>query len=517
LPGIPGRPGRTRRNGVALLLVLVTVVLAVTLAIAFLTGQGTSIGIARNVSNQASARFVAESGLAFVVAYIEQNDTWRTDLSHGTWVTDSPFASGTFTIVGEDGEDTDGDGVISNPAEGDGDLADDASDRVTLTVTGKVSGTTHIVRAVIRPTAALGDLLLVVAPGDLPDDTERQQFAAGEGWTVATIKQNATQAQFNDAVAAADVAYISSTVSAGTFGTKLANALIGVVSEQPDLTDEFEFSSTADSYTDDQIDIVDNSHEITSSFSTGLLTVATSAQPLATATGTLASGTTTLAERPLSSDATLLTLDALSRFGEETVQGTQVSQNADKVVAARMVLSEDGTVTRITAYIKGAPPKRARFAIYADSGGEPGALIVQGALFNPSNVWGWKSTAVPSTPLTAGPYWLAVHFEEIVQAWVYGGTGATRRKDSAFSGGPPDPWAASDETYSGSMSIYASYTTGDGGAPGRRVFMPWGDTGFDFSELTSDGLDLLAAALEWAGQPDGSGGAAASYSVRWIE
>ena len=516
MPGILGRPNRARRKGVALLLVLVTVLLAATLATSFLTGQGTSIGIARNVSSQASARFVAESGLAFAVAYVEQNDTWRTGLSHGTWVTDSTFASGTFTIVGEDGEDTDGDGVISNPAEGDGDLADDSSDPVTLTLTGRVGGTTHIVRAVIRPVAALGDLLLVVEPGDLPDDTERQQFAAGKGWTVATIKQNATQAQFDDAVAVADVAYVSSTVSAATLGTKLANALIGVVTEQPDLTDEFGFSSTADSYTDDQIDIVDNTHEITSSFLTGLLTVATSNQPLATATGTVASGATTLAERPVSSNAALLTLEALSRFGDETVQSTQVSQNKDKVVAARMVLSEDGNVTSITAYIKGAAPKQARFAIYADSGGEPGALIVQSATFNPSNVWGWKSTTVPSTPLTAGTYWLAVHFEQIAQAWVYGGTGAIRRKASAFSGGPPDPWDASDDTYAGSMSIYASYTTGGGGgAPGRRVFMPWGSAGFDFSELTSEGLDLLAAALEWAGPP--GGGAAWSYSVRWVE
>ena len=499
----------------ALLLVLIAVAISATLALSFLSAQSTSVGIARNLQNHARARHVAESGLGLAVAYVRADDDWRTEQSDGTWVTDEAFGDGTFTIVGEDGTDLDGDGVV----DGDGDLADDPTESATLTVTGRVGGATHAVRAVIRPAAVLGDLLLVVPPGAPADDTEREQFAAGKGWTVATIQQNATQSAFDDAVTAADVAYVSSTVSAATLGTKLANALIGVVTEQPDLTDEFGFSSTADTYTDDQIDIINDAHEITSSFSTGLLTVSASDQPLATATGTIASGAATLAERPASSEATLLTLEGLSRFGDDTIQGTQVSQNKNKIVAARMVLSEDGTVTRITAYIKGALPKQVRFAIYADSGGEPGGLLVQSAPFNPSNVWGWKSTSVPSTPLTAGTYWLAVHFEQIAHAWVYGGAGAIRRKDSAFGSGPPDPWGVSDDTYAGSMSIYAGYAPGGGGgAPGRRVFMPWGNAGFDFSTLTSDGLALLAKALEWAGQSDGGGsGTSTGAIVLWNE
>ena len=70
------------------------------------------------------------------------------------------------------------------------------------------------------------------------------------------------------------------------------------------------------------------------------------------------------------------------------------------------------------------------------------------------------------------------------------------------------------------MSIYASYAPGlggGGGAPERRVFMPWGGGGLDFAVLTSDGLELLAKALEWAGQPGGGGGAAYSYTVAWNE
>ena len=507
-----------RRRGAALLLALLAVAIAATLAMSFLSSQSTTIGISRNIQDQSKARHVAESGLELAIAHIRSNDTWRTDHSNGTWVTGESFGPGTFTIVGQDGADADGDEVISVPAEGDGDLTDDNSDLLTLIVTGQVNGTTHVVRAVIEPVPALGDLLLVVPPSGLADDDERQQFAVSRGWTVTTINDNAVQSAIDTAAGAADVAYVSSTVSAATLGTKLANALIGVVTEQPDLADEFGFSTTTATYTDDQIDVTDNSHEITSSFSAGLLTVTSSDQPLETATGTIATGVSTLAERPASSDGALLTLEALSRFGDETIQGTQVDQNRNKIVAAQMNLPEDGTVTLITAYMKGAPPKDARFAIYADSGGEPGALIVQSDPFDPPGGWGWKIVDVAPTPLTAGTYWLGAHFSGVSQVWVYGGAGAIRQKNSAFGGGPPDPWGASDDTYVGSMSIYASYAPGlggSGGAPGRRVFMPWGGSGFDFTTLTADGLELLAKALEWAGQPDGGGGSAYSYDVRW--
>jgi hypothetical protein len=501
-----------------LLLALFAVTIAAILAMSFLGSQSTAVGIARNTQDHAKARYAAESGLALAVAHLRSNATWRDDHPNGAWVTDEPFGAGTFTIVGQDGVDADGDGVIGVPAEGDGDLADDPSELATLTVTGRVNGTTHVVSAEIEPVPALGALLLVTSTADLPDDTEREQFATGKGWAVTTIKENATQAAFDTAVAAADIAYVSSTVSAAALGDQLANVSIGVVTEQPELTDEFGFSTTSATYTDDQINITDNTHEITSSFSAGLLTVATPDQPLTTATGTIDPGAVALGESTASSDPSLLTLDELSRFGDETIQATQVGQNRNKIVAAQMALPEDGTVVRITAYVKGPPPKEVRLAIYADSAGEPGALLAQCDPFIASSTWMWQSATVPATPLTAGTYWLAAHSEGNSHAWVYGGSGAIRRKDSAYGGGPPDPWGVSDDTYAGSMSIYASYSPGlggGGGAPGRRVFMPWGGGGFAFTALTADGLELLAKALEWAGQPDGGGGGAYNYDVRW--
>lgn len=144
------KPSR-RRRGVALILVLIAVTISATLALAFVSAQSTSVGIARNIQNHPQARHVAESGLELAVAYVRASTDWRTVQSQGTWVTDEPFAGGTFTVVGEDGVDVDGDGVITVPGEGDGDLADDNSERLTLTVTGRAGGASQVVRAVITP------------------------------------------------------------------------------------------------------------------------------------------------------------------------------------------------------------------------------------------------------------------------------------------------------------------------------------------------------------------------------
>ena len=170
---IGARSRVVRRRGVALLLALMAVAIAATLAASFIGAQSTTIGITRNVQDHAKARHVAESGLELAIAHIRSNSTWRTDHPNGTWVTDESFGPGTFTIVGVDGVDTDDDGVISVPTEGDGDLTDDDSDQATLSVTGKVGGVTHVVRAVIKPIPGAGNLLLVVASGGLPDDTLR--------------------------------------------------------------------------------------------------------------------------------------------------------------------------------------------------------------------------------------------------------------------------------------------------------------------------------------------------------
>lgn len=139
---------------------------AAVVAYSYLGSQGTSIGIARNISDQARARCLVQTGLDLTLAYIKTNTNWRTEQTDGTWVANQALYGGTVTIQVEDGADTNGDNVISVPSEGDGDLSNDPTQAFTITVTARLeqrdaanqvfSSVARILRAEVRPSG--GDL-----------------------------------------------------------------------------------------------------------------------------------------------------------------------------------------------------------------------------------------------------------------------------------------------------------------------------------------------------------------------
>ncbi len=140
---------RRSRRGVALMLAMIAIIVAGTVAYSYVGSQNTAIALAGNIKNHGQARYLAETGLDIALAAIRTNSTWRTQRPNGAWITDQAFGAGTYTIVGQDGVDTNGDGVV----DGDGSLSDDPTDLLTLTITGKVSGSSHILRAVVTPVA----------------------------------------------------------------------------------------------------------------------------------------------------------------------------------------------------------------------------------------------------------------------------------------------------------------------------------------------------------------------------
>ena len=159
---------------------------------------------------------------------------------------------------------------------------------------------------------SIGNLLMVVRvdPASLTgQELARKATFESWGYAVTPIAATESQANFDAAVATADVAYISEEVVSSDVNTKLKNAAIGVVNEDRALSDEFGFSATNGTYTSSSIDITDNSHYITTPFSIGSLAVAAPAQALAVATGSMGPGVQVLGEQPSSSNATLLILD----------------------------------------------------------------------------------------------------------------------------------------------------------------------------------------------------------------
>ena len=135
------------------------------------------------------------------------------------------------------------------------------------------------------------NLLYVVTSAASPNAQELKQEEWLKWWayTVTRITATDSQSAFNTAAAANDVAYVPENVYSYDLNTKLKNAALGVVTDEPNLTDDFGLS-TAQSITGlSTFSVTSNTHYITSPFSTGTLALFSSTPPSLELSGTLAS------------------------------------------------------------------------------------------------------------------------------------------------------------------------------------------------------------------------------------
>ncbi len=205
------------------------------------------------------------------------------------------------------------DGIAANdPTVGSAQLevkASTAGSVTTLTGQGRSGNARRFATALLDTSGSSGNLLFVVVDAGNPttqDQAKRTQMEAW-GYTVTLISAIDSQANFDAAAAANDVAYITEEVASNSLNTKLKDASIGVVCEEAALNDDFGIASGRAWFFDDQINITDNSNAITSPFSTGLLTITSFTTELTSRRGTLAGGLTVLAER--TSESTLDVID----------------------------------------------------------------------------------------------------------------------------------------------------------------------------------------------------------------
>ena len=140
-------------------------------------------------------------------------------------------------------------------------------------------------------------LLVVVDPSSLTaQEAAKKVLIESWGYTVNLIDESDSQANFDAAIAANDVAYIPQDINSTNLGTKLRNATIGVVNEEGEQVDELGIAGDKLFKTRHEIDIVDNLHYITQPFATGLLTFVSSDQSVHMLAGDIAPGLLTLAE-----------------------------------------------------------------------------------------------------------------------------------------------------------------------------------------------------------------------------
>jgi hypothetical protein len=175
----------------------------------------------------------------------------------------------------------------------------------------------HVEYMVIARPVATRLLFVVSNSASLTaQETVRKTMFQAFGYTVSLVSANAAQATFDTFAAANDVAYISEEITATDLNTKLKSKSLGVVSEKPDLADDFAMASSYANPLGSATTVASNTHYITASFSIGSLVITTSSQSLNTYSGTLATDVNTLAS--ISSAAALCAVEMNGKLNDGT-------------------------------------------------------------------------------------------------------------------------------------------------------------------------------------------------------
>jgi hypothetical protein len=149
------------------------------------------------------------------------------------------------------------------------------------------------------------------------------------GYTVTTVAQGDTQTNINTAVAAADVVYVPYTIQEWVLTSELRTASKGVVCSENQEDAYMGFSTSPGwTFSATQINITNNTHYITSPFSTGLLTIFNSSSTLNLMNTTYASGLQKLGDQNSGSNG-LCVMDpgatlAQTTGGNSTASGRRV-------------------------------------------------------------------------------------------------------------------------------------------------------------------------------------------------
>ena len=137
----------------------------------------------------------------------------------------------------------------------------------------------------------VGKLLFVVGNANNPSnhDVARQSLFESMGYEVTLLDDGADPDKYKMGINSNDVVYVSSSINSGTLGDKLTGMPLGIVNEDPYMTDDFGFGDTAgntvtyNSFTD-----TDMSHYISEPFSGASVTLWASNIAMPLVSGTLA-------------------------------------------------------------------------------------------------------------------------------------------------------------------------------------------------------------------------------------
>lgn len=219
---------------------------------------------------------------------------------------------------------------------------------VTVTHNGRTVTTLSSLRTNGWPekTTIINVLLIVINPASLTTQEQyRKTWMESWGFVVEPIGASYSQTAYDAATARNHVAYICEDIDSIDLGTKLVDTPIGVVSEEPALTDDFGYTDTGSYlyYSIDKIDITNNSHFITEVFAIGELTILTSNAELYAITGGLGGGVAVLALRSGSTEHNLEVIESSGGlFGGGVAAGRRVQLPWGGVSFDGNLLNDDG-------------------------------------------------------------------------------------------------------------------------------------------------------------------------------
>ncbi|MEM1109692.1 MAG: LamG-like jellyroll fold domain-containing protein [Planctomycetota bacterium] len=297
-----------RRRGLAMVLVMIALTVGTIITLTFLSSQTTSTAIAYNSTRQVQARAIAEDGMRLVIEQVRADTAWRDGQTHGVWTAYSRLNNGGFRVLFED--------------EDDGDLSGDLSDPFVVTVEGLFDGVVHRVSNRITPRGKVDPTHLLLVVGDAVLSTQDQAKKAlfeSWGYTVFTIVDTASEADYQTLAENASVAYISEEAYSFDIASRLYNRWLGVVNEEAQMYDELGMANSRGYYTGNTIRISNNTHEITAGLALGNLQIASSSTDLvAVGSNAQSSGATVLATHiTATSYPTLAALD----IGDTMIDG----------------------------------------------------------------------------------------------------------------------------------------------------------------------------------------------------
>jgi len=202
---------------------------------------------------------------------------------------------------------------------------------LTLTAIGTSGSMQDSIRVTLYQSGTTGPIRnkLLFVVWNIPPGSQhvlRQNLMESWGYSVTQIDGGDSQATFDAALDTVDVVYVPKVASDSEIGTKLRDTVRGVVSEKKPLDAEFRFAANdGQNYSGTQLDITDNSHYITSPFSTGPVTILSSSYDLIRFDGDLAPGLQVLAEQPTSSAACMAVIETGGAlYGMGTAAGRRV-------------------------------------------------------------------------------------------------------------------------------------------------------------------------------------------------